>query len=147
MEGVYILSAGWGLIRSDFLTPYYDITFSQSADPYKRRRRTDRYDDFRMIPDGVKDEILFIGGKDYLPLFCQLTNRPKAKGSRFLIRRMCHGSRAAYSNDSERGRKQTGITNALMRYFLAECICNVVQTAVETQKVLFRLCSGEPKEK
>jgi hypothetical protein len=25
---VYILSAGWGLIRADFLTPYYDITFA-----------------------------------------------------------------------------------------------------------------------
>jgi len=79
LESVYILSAGWGLIRSDFPTPYYDITFSQSADPYKRRRRTDRYDDFRMIPDGVKDEILFIGGKDYLPLFCQLTNKTEGK--------------------------------------------------------------------
>jgi hypothetical protein len=83
LESVYILSAGWGLIRSDFLTPYYDITFSQSADPYMRRRRTDRYDDFRMIPDGVKDEILFIGGKDYLPLFCQLTN--KAEGKRVVF--------------------------------------------------------------
>jgi hypothetical protein len=31
IENVYILSAGWGLIRSDFLTPDYDITFSQSA--------------------------------------------------------------------------------------------------------------------
>jgi hypothetical protein len=30
IENVYILSAGWGLIRSDFLTPHYDITFSQS---------------------------------------------------------------------------------------------------------------------
>lgn len=30
-NNVYILSAGWGLIRSDFLTPYYDITFSSSA--------------------------------------------------------------------------------------------------------------------
>ena len=27
---VFILSAGWGLIRSDFLTPDYDITFSNA---------------------------------------------------------------------------------------------------------------------
>ena len=32
LRKVYILSAGWGLIRADFLTPYYDITFSQSAE-------------------------------------------------------------------------------------------------------------------
>jgi hypothetical protein len=60
IENVYILSAGWGLIRSDFLTPYYDITFSQS-------------DDFRMLPDDTNEQIIFIGGKDYLPLFCGLT--------------------------------------------------------------------------
>jgi hypothetical protein len=39
LNKVYILSAGWGLIRADFLTPYYDITFSASADDHKRRRR------------------------------------------------------------------------------------------------------------
>ncbi len=43
---VYILSAGWGLISANFLTPYYDITFSQSAERYKRRRKADRYQDF-----------------------------------------------------------------------------------------------------
>lgn len=39
-ENVFILSAGWGLIPADFLTPYYDITFSASAkgeNAYKRR--------------------------------------------------------------------------------------------------------------
>src|ERR1700683_2219176 len=34
-DSVYILSAGWGLIRSEFLTPYYDITFSQGVESYK----------------------------------------------------------------------------------------------------------------
>jgi hypothetical protein len=28
LRNVYVLSAGWGLIRADFLTPSYDITFS-----------------------------------------------------------------------------------------------------------------------
>jgi hypothetical protein len=78
-KNVYILSAGWGLIGSDFLTPYYDITFSQSADAYKRRRKTDRFEDFRMLPDETTGEIIFLGGKDYLPLFCKLTDRVKAK--------------------------------------------------------------------
>ena len=30
IDNVYILSAGWGLISAAFLTPYYDITFSQA---------------------------------------------------------------------------------------------------------------------
>src|SRR3954468_15411313 len=37
VNNVYILSAGWGLISASFLTPEYDITFSSSADGYKRR--------------------------------------------------------------------------------------------------------------
>ena len=73
LHNVYILSAGWGLIRADFLTPSYDITFSASADPYKRRRKTDLYDDFQMIAKDTAEDILFLGGKDYLPLFCRLT--------------------------------------------------------------------------
>jgi len=74
VKNVYILSAGWGLICADFLTPAYDITFSPSAAPYKRRRKTDRYEDFPMLPDKTEKEIVFFGGKDYLPLFCALTN-------------------------------------------------------------------------
>lgn len=78
-QKVYILSAGWGLIRSDFRTPYYDITFSQSADNYKRRRKADRYLDFRMLPAETDEDILFFGGKDYLPLFCALTSEVETK--------------------------------------------------------------------
>ena len=42
VQNLYILSAGWGLIRADFLTPYYDITFSQTRKDqrYKRRRES-----------------------------------------------------------------------------------------------------------
>jgi len=50
-------------------TPYYDITFSQSAEPYKRRRRTDHYEDFRMLADEPDEDIVFFGGKGYLALF------------------------------------------------------------------------------
>lgn len=73
VSNVYILSAGWGLIRADFLTPYYDITYSQSADDYKRRRKSDRYADFCMLSAHADEEIVFFGGKDYLPLFASLT--------------------------------------------------------------------------
>jgi hypothetical protein len=79
IENVYILSAGWGLVRSDFLTPHYDITFSQRADPYKLRLRGEGYDDFKMLPNDTKGQIVFIGGKDYLPLFCKLTEQVKGE--------------------------------------------------------------------
>ena len=92
IASVYILSAGWGLIRSDFLTPYYDITFSPSArgtDAYKRRRKGDRYNDYCMLPEGTEDETLFFGGKDYIPLFCALTRGIRG------IRKVFHSSRQA----------------------------------------------------
>lgn len=81
IDNVYILSAGWGLIRSDFLTPYYDITFSnaQNVERYKRRRKADQYKDIRMLPDSTDEGILFFGGKDYLPLFCKLTSKVKTR--------------------------------------------------------------------
>ena len=79
---VFILSAGWGLISADFLTPKYDITFLARADKYKRRSKRDRYNDFRMLPDDGDEEVVFFGGKDYLPLFCNLTR--EYRGRRFI---------------------------------------------------------------
>lgn len=75
---LYILSAGWGLIAADFLTPSYDITFRPAADSYKRRRKADRYDDFHMLPDDTEENIIFFGGRDYLPLFGSLTHPVRA---------------------------------------------------------------------
>lgn len=71
-NNTYILSAGWGLIPADFLTPAYDITFSSAADAHKRRRRTERYRDLCMLRT-TDQPVLFFGGKDYVPLFCELT--------------------------------------------------------------------------
>jgi hypothetical protein len=48
-DKLYILSAGWGLIRADFPTPYCDITFSTQADRWKRRRKSDRYEDRAVV--------------------------------------------------------------------------------------------------
>ncbi|MGD1090095.1 MAG: hypothetical protein ABR955_15430 [Verrucomicrobiota bacterium] len=79
IEQIYILSAGWGLIRADFLTPQYDITFSASAEAYKRRKKNDRYGDFQMLPEGINEPVIFLGGKDYLPLFCSLTHHIKVR--------------------------------------------------------------------
>jgi len=70
---VYILSAGWGMIKASFLTPNYDITFAADAEPFRRRKSTDGYADFCMLPAHSDEELYFFGGEDYVPLFCRLT--------------------------------------------------------------------------
>ena len=74
-EKVYILSAGWGLIKSTFLTSYYDITFSTNPKVEKWKRRNFKKDKFEDNPlsKDISDTIVFFGGKDYIPLFCKLT--------------------------------------------------------------------------
>lgn len=75
---VFILSAGWGLIPADFLTPDYDITFSQAKNvaAHCRRKKSDNYTDTCLLPDDG-DSTIFLGGQDYLPLFCKLTEKLK----------------------------------------------------------------------
>ena len=73
VDNVFILSAGWGIIRADFLTPKYDITFSASADKHKKHSKRDRYNDFRMLPDDGDEDVVFFRGKDYLPRMALLT--------------------------------------------------------------------------
>ena len=85
IEKTYILSAGWGLINASFLTPNYDITFSMlnAPDRYKRRRKTDTYLDERALPVSSEEPVFFFGGKDYVPLFCKLTEGVRAKRTVF----------------------------------------------------------------
>ena len=78
-ENVYILSAGWGLVRSDYLLPGYDITFSGSAEKSKRRKQSDKYKDFVFLEEDYSGELYFLGGKDYQKLFVKLTNHIPAK--------------------------------------------------------------------
>ncbi len=82
---VYILSAGWGLISASFLTPDYDITFSsvKPKERYKRRKKSDRYRDFKMLAESTREPIVFFGGKDYLPLFAALTSSIRARKTVF----------------------------------------------------------------
>ena len=72
-DNIFILSAGWGLINADYLTPKYDITFSSSLDKYKKRNKSDKYDDFCFLPNNCDDDLVFFGGKNYLPLFSKLS--------------------------------------------------------------------------
>ena len=72
---LYILSAGWGLISAEFLTPKYDITFSmvKKEETFKRRKHRAKYNDFCMLPSDTTESIVFFGGRDYIALFCELT--------------------------------------------------------------------------
>jgi hypothetical protein len=75
----YILSAGWGLVNSEFRLPKYDITFSNGENvPIKTRRNRNIaaapvYKDFNQLEVNDKEDIFFIGGKEYLKLFYKLT--------------------------------------------------------------------------
>ena len=78
-ENLFILSAGWGLIESDFLIPAYEITFSNGVATYKRRRPRDFYSDFRRLPSEGVNRLVFAGGPDYIPLFLDLTEGTPAE--------------------------------------------------------------------
>lgn len=72
-DNIFILSAGWGLIDANFLTPNYDITFSPSGKPYVKRKERDYYRDFNQLPDDGKP-VHFLVGKSYHDLLYQLTS-------------------------------------------------------------------------
>lgn len=76
-ERTFILSAGWGLIRADYLTPSYDITFSRQARnklPHVFRDPNDDYHDFCQVDQASDEPLFFFGGRDYLALFIALTS-------------------------------------------------------------------------
>lgn len=102
LERLFILSAGWGLVRADFLIPAYDITFSANAPMYKRRRSRDCYDDSNMLPKS-QEHIVFFGGKDYVNLFCTLSSDAQRSSDRLVQcerRSVCTRLRcAAFSYD------------------------------------------------
>ena len=78
-QNVFILSAGWGLIRSSYLTPRYDITFARQADAYKRRdMRSDIYCDFCHLKSIDGERIYLFASQRYLPLFQELTRSMSA---------------------------------------------------------------------
>ena len=78
-ERLYILSGAWGLISATFLTPMYDITFSEYAKPCQRRKAEDCYGNFCRLPANTVEPVVFFGGKDYMEFFCSLTEGIKAE--------------------------------------------------------------------
>jgi hypothetical protein len=80
----YILSAGWGLVSSEFKLPNYDITFSGNANIGVRRSKNINnlpiYNDFNQLDINDNEDIIFIGSASYLPHFYSLTyNLPNRK--------------------------------------------------------------------
>ena len=78
-DNLFILSAGWGLVRADYLLPDYDVSFSAEAEPYARRKLRDNNGDWRDFnqlaeADVSPDEpVHFFGSLGYLDLYYQLT--------------------------------------------------------------------------
>lgn len=79
IEKLFILSAGWGLVAGSYLLPTYDITFSGSAERHKRRRADQRFQDLNAFEGESEEATVFVGGKDYLPLFLALTAGAKCR--------------------------------------------------------------------
>ena len=77
----YILSAGWGLVNSEFKLPKYDITFSSIANPATKRNfnliGAPVYNDFNQLNLDGEEDIVYIGSPDYIPLFFDLTGNLK----------------------------------------------------------------------
>ena len=65
------------MIGASYLTPNYDITFNAKTRreaPWKFRKKDDRFEDFRHLSNDTSEPVVFFGGKDYVPLFCKLTD-------------------------------------------------------------------------
>ena len=80
-ERFFILSAGWGLARSDFLLPDYNITFSNNSSKASKRdwgRDDCLFKDVSMLPDDTDAPVLFFGGKSYHGQFAELTKHVQA---------------------------------------------------------------------
>ncbi|MCL2006840.1 MAG: hypothetical protein FWG77_02025 [Treponema sp.] len=75
-DSFYILSAGWGIIRSSYKIPTYDISFLKRADNITRRTGNMNWEDFNHLQDDINSDIIpsdapivLFAGKDYLNYF------------------------------------------------------------------------------
>ncbi len=80
IDRTYILSAGWGIVRADFLLPMYDITFSSRVgEKYKKRKSSDVWLDFNHLGNECEDTLCLFGTANYIDLFLDLTSQYKGK--------------------------------------------------------------------
>lgn len=89
-ENFYILSACWGLVRSDFLIPNYNVSFSRSqgVPAYAVRSGLKGWQDFNMLDLRSTLPLIYVGGRSYLQAFALLSGGYQ-------------GPRIAYHNLSE----------------------------------------------
>jgi hypothetical protein len=126
----YILSAGWGLVSSEFKLPNYDITFSSNANiniDAKRSKNNNNlpiYNDFNQLNINDNEDIIFIGSPDYIQLFIILTqNLPNRK----IIYWKSKSLRRIYPNDTFEYRYFQTNTNTNWHYELAcEIACGII---------------------
>ena len=126
----YILSAGWGLVNSEFKLPNYDITFSNSAKVNIDAKRSENnnnlpiYNDFNQLVINDNEDIIFIGSPDYIQLFIILTqNLPNRK----IIYWKSKSLRRIYPNDTFEYRYFQTNTRTNWHYELACAIaCGII---------------------
>ncbi len=83
----FIASAGWGIVKSDFRLPNYDVTFSANAINTSSYRDSDMgfendLNDLEIInnPEDITSPIVFLGPAPYIKQFVSLTqNLPNRK--------------------------------------------------------------------
>ncbi len=61
----------------------YDITFSAGTDAYKRGCPQGCYENLAMLLKDTEKPVVFRGGKDYIPLFCSLTEGVRSRRTVF----------------------------------------------------------------
>lgn len=129
-KSFYILSAGWGLVNSEFKLPNYDITFSNSAKVNIDAKRSENnnnlpiYNDFNQLVINDNEDIIFIGSPDYIQLFIILTqNLPNRK----IIYWKSKSLRRIYPNDTFEYRYFQTNTRTNWHYELACAIaCGII---------------------
>ena len=124
----YILSAGWGLVSSEYKLPNYDITFSSNSNIGAKRSTNNNnlpiYNDFNQLKINDNEDIIFIGSPDYLKLFIILTqNLPNRK----IIYWKSKSLKRIYPNDTFEYRYFQTNTNTNWHYELAYAIaCGII---------------------
>ena len=76
-ENLYILSAGWGFVKSTYKIPFYDITFSPQTAPLNHRTPNQEWADYNQFPNTVKRDqcVHSMIGVSYFELFERLFPR------------------------------------------------------------------------
>lgn len=83
-DKIFILSAGWGLVKADYLLPNYDVTFSLAAKkkcPSAFCHSSVEYDYFQHLTTNSHKNrpVIFLGGSAYWPVFDRLTRDLRRK--------------------------------------------------------------------